>query len=261
MSIMVMEILPVGIIFAADRNVTGYDNYGNTIQDKKIEKVLKWPNRKAVIGFVGAANINNMYMDEWLKLFIKEYEDFNSFEVLAKELCCRIEKQRRIDEGSNSPVPLIIHLGGFERRNGFEVPVIWFIRNVYGMGKFDYRDFRKEFQYSEEFWNMFPKAYGEVFPEEIRKILSVLAKKFQPYWFHHGIDLATFNVMQDMLKSTFKLLCENLPNHEFPRDLSDWEKYLKMQVLMYGAYFEAFFPENKHFVGGGVDIASIPWPE
>jgi len=30
---------------------------------------------------------------------------------------------------------------------------------------------------------------------------------------------------------------------------------------MYGAYFKAFRPEDQQFVGGGVDVVSIPWPE
>ena len=96
---------------------------------------------------------------------------------------------------------------------------------------------------------------------EIRRYLKVLAKQFRPFWFHQGLDLFTFNVLQGAVKSAFRLLCEQHPNHDIPITLHEWEKHVRMQVLMYGAYFEAFRSEGEQFVGGGVDVVSTPWPE
>lgn len=256
MSILVVEVLSEGLIFAADRYVTSTYQDGTTEQDQRL-KVLKWPNEKAIIGFVGAAQINKKPIHEWVQEFIEEFKDFSSFEQLSKELSGRVEKQRKIDEGNNPAQPLIIHVGGFEKREGFMVPIIWFIRNTYKLGRYGYKDFRKEFKYTEEFWGKFK----DTSPDEIKKVLRVLAKQFKPFWIHQGIDLITFNVLQEMIKSSFRLLCEQHPDHDLPKNLADWEKYLRMQVLMYGSYFEAFFSPDKRFVGGGVDIASIPWPK
>jgi hypothetical protein len=171
----------------------------------------------------------------------------------------RVQDQRIIDEGNDLPQPLIIHLGGFEERKGTRVPVVWVIRNTHKHGPFEYKDFRKEFECVEAFWGK--EAFSDTDPQDIRRVLKVLAKQFKPFWFHQGIDLITFNVLQEAIKSSFRFLCEQHPDHDFPKSLADWEKYLRMQVLMYGSYYEAFFPAGRHFVGGGVDIESIPWPE
>jgi hypothetical protein len=42
--------------------------------------------------------------------------------------------------------------------------------------------------------------------------------------------------------------------------LRDWERHAKMQVLTYGAYFEAFGAPGQRYVGGGADTLSMPWP-
>jgi len=256
MSILIVEALSEGLIFAADRNITAPYQDGTSKQIGPRSKVLKWPNERAIVGFVGAAQINNQPIHEWIQKFIEEFRDFPSFEELAKELSCRVEKQRKIDEGANLPELLIIHLGGFEERKGTMVPVVWVIRNTHKDGHYEYKDIRKEFECIEAFWKYFP----ETDPDEIRRALKVRAKQFQPFWFHQGFDLITFNVLQDALKSSFKFLCEQHPDHDFPKSLADWEKYLRLQVLMYGSYYEAFFPSGQQFVGGGVDIESIPWP-
>jgi hypothetical protein len=47
--------------------------------------------------------------------------------------------------------------------------------------------------------------------------------------------------MEENIKSTLKILCENHPN----------------QILMYNSYFEAFYPENERIVGGGINVESI----
>jgi hypothetical protein len=256
MSILIVEIVSEGIIVAADRNITGILPNGSTEQIDQRPKILKWNNDKAIIGFVGAMRISGMPIHEWMQGFIDEFTNFDSFEDLSRELCCRVERQRKIDEGNNPPTDLLIHIAGFEERENIKVPVVWYISNVHGLGKFGYTNTTKKYSSSEEFWNYFPDCK----PKEIRRVLKVLSKQFKPFWFHQGVDLITFNVFQDMLKSAFKLLCQSHPDHDFPRSLKDWEKYLHMQVLMYGSYFEAFRPEGKRLVGGA-DVKSIPWPD
>jgi hypothetical protein len=256
MSILIVEALYEGLIFAADRNVTATSQDGATKQVDPRTKVLKWPNEKAIIGFVGAAQIDNQPIHEWILKFIEEFRDFNSFEDLSKELSRRVEAQRKIDEGKRPAQGLIIHVGGFEERGGVMVPVVWVIRNAHKLSHYTYKDIRKDFECKEAFWEEFPNTY----PDEIRKVLKVLAKQFKPFWFRQGFDLLTFNVMEESIRSAFKFLCVQHPDHDFPRTLADWEKHLRMQVLMYASYFQAFHPEGQRYVGGGVDIVSIPWP-
>lgn len=48
--------------------------------------------------------------------------------------------------------------------------------------------------------------------------------------------------------------------HPFPTTLEEWAKHSKMAVLVYGAYFEAFYPAYQQLVGGGADVVWAAWP-
>jgi len=264
MSILLAEVVPEGIIFGADRNVSWSREevlHGNVVIQNlghtQRSKVLRWPQRKALIGYVGAAQVGGVPTDEWLYDFIGRYNTFERLETLAEALRAEIEAQRRIDERTNSPEALILHLGGFELVEGICKPFIWFVRNAYGMDdRGNYTDIRREFQKSEEFWLYFP----DTAPERIGILLGELACQFNPFWFHHGFDLGTFNTIEGFLKRAFKALCDSSPAHSLPLTLSAWESQVRMSILTYGAYFQAYRGPSEQFVGGGADIVSIPWP-
>jgi len=257
MSILVVEILSEGLIFGADRNITSTFPNGSTSQKCKQPKVLRWPDENHLFGFVGAAKMGGKPMHEWLDSLPKEFKTKSSLKDLANHLNIKVQEQRSKDDKDGTPQPLIIHVGGFEKKDGYWIPQVWHIRNVYKLGQFGYLDFRKEFYCDDQFAEHFKGVHSS----EMRKVLKVKAKQLQPFWFHQGIDLFAFNVLQDAIKSSFKLLCENHPDHDIPRTLDEWEKHVRMQVLMYGAYYEAFHKEGQRYVGGGVDIVSIPWPQ
>lgn len=260
MSILVVEVLSEGIIFGADRNITYTDVNGSTTQGTSRSKVFKWPAERFLFGFVGAATVGGLPMDEWLDSIKDEFASKTSLEEIAQKIHQKIQLQRAEDEGINPAKGLIIHLGGFERRNDIWLPFVWHISNAYKLGKFGYLpDFRKTFVCSEAFWN-WAKPY-EIDPSEVRRILRVMEKQFNPCWFHQGIDLCTFNALESAIKSTFKLLCQQHPEHEIPTTIEEWAKHIRMQILMYGAYFEAFRPEGQRYVGGSGDIVFTPWPE
>jgi len=52
------------------------------------------------------------------------------------------------------------------------VPVVWVIRNTYKHGPFKYKDFRKEFERKEAFWD----SFHDTDPDDIRRVFKVLAK-------------------------------------------------------------------------------------
>jgi hypothetical protein len=253
---MVVEILSDGLIFGADRNITTTLTDGSTAQNTREAKVLRWPNNDILFGFVGAARINNMSVAAWLESIRGKFRKIDGLENIANELRDLVQKQRGIDEGAGDPEPLIIHLGGFEKKARHWVPYVWHIRNVHNIGKFNYLDFRKDFICNEEVWNYFK----DIDPSEIRQVLKVLAKQFTPFWFHQGLDLVTFNVLQTSIKEAFRHLCNSHPEHDVPTTIEEWEKHVKMQVLMYGAYYDAFYPKGNQYVGGGVDVVSLKWP-
>ncbi len=257
MSILVVEVLSEGLIFGADRNITSTYLNGSTSQKCKRPKVLKWPNENYLFGFVGAAEIGGKPMHEWLATLTEEFKSKKSMNDIANDLNGKVQKQRIQDEKNSPTQPLIIHVGGFEKKDNFWVPQVWHIRNVHKLGRFGYLDIRKEFSCDDQFWEHFKSVH----PSEIRKVLKVRAKQFNPFWFHQGIDLLTFNVFEETIKLSFRLLCEKHPDHDIPTTLEEWSKHVRMQILMYGAYYEAFHSKNRQYVGGGVDILSLPWPD
>ena len=257
MSILVVEVLSEGLIFGADKNITLRYNNGSTSQECKRPKVLRWPDDNHIVGFVGVAKIGGKPTLEWLKSLTEEFKSKTSVKEIANHLKIRIQEQRSKDEMGGKTFPLIIHIGGFEKKDGYWIPQILVVRNVYGVGQFGYLDLRKKFSCVD----VFTEKFKDIHPSEIRKVLKVRAKQFQPFWFHQGIDLFTFNILQEAIKSSFKLLCEKHPTHDIPRTLEEWSKHVRMQVLMYGAYYDAFFDEGQKSVGGGVDIISLPWPD
>jgi hypothetical protein len=270
MSILLVEIVPEGIIFGADRNVTfssvitkrkNKDNctileYNNIIYGQsQAPKVLRWPNRKALIGYVGAASIGGLPTHEWLYEFIGKNINFTDFEELSELLRREIENQMRKDQKGKEPESLLIHIGGFEEHQGIEMPVIWFVRNVWAYEE-DYTDIREEYQKSEEFLSV----YSNNSHSDIKNILKQRASNYDPFWFHQGLNLRTFNNIERFLKAAFKNLCDNVEEYSIPNNLSDWEAQVRMSILTYSAYFQAFKGPSEQFVGGGVDIVSIAWP-
>src|SRR5688572_13766051 len=171
MSILLVELLPQGIIFGADRNIswstervigkqTVVQNLGHTQRPK----VLRWPRNKALLGYVGAAQIAGMPCDEWLYDFIGRNFEYESLETLAETLRSEVELQRKLDEATGDPDGLLIHLAGFERAADKWSPRVWFIRNVWGMEQGGYTDFRREFQKSEEVF----KSFGSLDTDVLR---------------------------------------------------------------------------------------------
>jgi hypothetical protein len=263
MSILVVQVLSQGIIFGADRNITTEYANGTTRQKERRPKVLMWPTDKFLFGFVGVATLGDLPMDEWLETLKRELEVFDSLENIAQEVHKRVQEQRVKDEGDKSAEGLIIHIGGFEKKDDLWLPFVWHIGNVYKLGRYGYLpDVRKSFYCKEVFWDQIKKfAGGEIDPLEVRKFLKVKARQFDPFWFHQGFDLFTFNVLESAIKSSFSLLCQHHPDHEIPTTLEGWAKHVRMQVLMYGAYFEAFHSEGERYVGGGADVVHTPWPD
>ena len=268
MSILVVQALYEGLIFAADRNVTStsiqetrdgrtiYVNQGQTQRPK----VLRWPNNKALIGYVGVAEIGGTPTDQWLYDFIGRYINFNNFEELGNILKDEVESQRKIDEAEEEPKALFIHLAGFEDRDGIQVPVIWFITNSH---RFDpaegYTDIAKDFLVSEELWK---EKVRPITPQNVRDYLRKKASDFDPVWFHQGADLHVFNAVDFILRQRlFRLLIEKHPKHRFPQTLDEWGQYLSMIILTYEAYFQSFYGPSEQYVGGGVDIVALTWPE
>jgi hypothetical protein len=258
MSIFVSEVLADGIVFAADKNVTlkTFDADGNVaseVQDIS-SKILRWPKRKALLGYVGCAAIGNQTMHEWLYDFVGEHMNFTEPADVASDLRDRL--QAKIG-GPGAPGS-IVQFATFARRQGQVVPEFWHVTNIHGMDATGYLPATETFTASERLLGV--HLNGQATPENVRAFLRGCADRFYPFWFHQGMNLAVFNTVSDAVKQAFAKLQEagHLP---VPRSLADWERHARMWVLIYGAYFEAFGAPGQRYVGGGADALSIPWPD
>ncbi len=270
MSILVVELLPDGIIFGADRNITVTESCPEFHDDVKEvyittthgqsqrPKVLKWPNKKALVGYVGEAEIGGMPTDEWLYDFMGNNLEFASFKVLANNLTDKVQTQlcTDLDTSRKEPGYLVIHLAGFEERESEIVPVVWTITNATGLEDGKYTNIKKEFHCADSF--------GEIFvgssPKVIRENIIERAQKNDPWWFHQGTDLPTFNAFEAFLRLAFSFLSQVQPRHSTPQTLQEWQQFIKMIILTYGAYYQAFKKPEEQFVGGGADTVCLEWP-
>lgn len=151
-------------------------------------------------------------------------------------------------------------LAGFEKRNDVWAPVIWEIANYHGTRPNVYHDITKEFRSGEApFRN--PESGKDVSSVSLKEFIKKESDRYRPWWIHQGQDLGTFNLLEAFLKAAFGLLCENHPSHTLPQNLSDWERQVRMSILTYAAYFQAYKKTNEQLVGGGVDTIWMPWPD
>jgi hypothetical protein len=59
--------------------------------------------------------------------------------------------------------------------------------------------------------------------------------------FHQGVDLPTFNLLEAFLKASLRELYRSgLLDKRGPQNLEDWERQVRMSILMYGAYSQAY---------------------
>jgi len=253
MSILVTELLSSGIVFGADRNLTHVDMQGNTSQPMQSTKIFRWPNQNTLFGYVGVAELDGKLLPDWLESMRDETEPGWSLNDIAEFVREKVQEDWTATDPAKG---MIIHLAGFSKLSGLMIPELWHIANVSGLGQYGYTEFSNEFYCKEAFLREMPQIH----PTEIRKRLRVLEKQLQPFWFHQGFDYPAFNAMQEALKASFRYLCLNHPDYDFPVSLADWEKHVKLQVLLYSSYFEAFHPTGHRFVGGGADVLSISWP-
>jgi hypothetical protein len=109
--------------------------------------VLKWPNRDAIVGYVGDAEIGTMSTDEWLYAFIGRHLGDEEFAVGAKALTDDLNAAMQAGEVHG---PLILHLGGFEKWGDEWTPQVWFIHNTAGLTENGAYIAGHEFVFSEE---------------------------------------------------------------------------------------------------------------
>jgi hypothetical protein len=258
-SILVVQVVAEGLLLGADRNVTITVREGEVISSGQTQqpKVLKWPNREIVVGYVGRAEIDERPTHEWLYEFIGR-----TLSDPLDEIAWTLKANLEVDlAGEVEAEPMILHLGGFIEQAGQWKPQVWFIRNVRGLDELGQpMELASEFDVSEEIAQ--PMYFGDQTGNEIRALVDRQARAWQPFWFHQGYDLGTFNMLDSVLRHGMRAIVESHPGkpHRFPDSLRVWSQHLTMAILAYGAYFTAFHEPFQQYVGGGADVVWAEWP-
>lgn len=259
MSILLSLYVKDGIVFAADKNVTLSDAKSGqqVVLEGDLTKVLLWPNRKAVIGFVGLAELEDLSMDDWLRLFIAETRDFQHLgdvaDLLGERFQAKIPKSKPL---------LIVHLGGFELVDGIQTPMHYVVTNLAELApNGTYQGTRPIFDVTEQLKPYFegyknPSKY----PDEVRKRFAEMEQRDHFQWFNNGTRYDAFNAFKGALFVALSAI-RQVDAPESPYTLSDWIIYAKMAVELHGSYFRHAYVADKRVVGGGADVCSIPWPE
>lgn len=259
MSILVVHLVREGLLFGADRNVTASREDGDVERVGQVQrpKMLKWPNREAIIGYVGDAEIGTTPADEWLYAFIGRHLGDEEFAVMARALTDDLNASMATGQIRG---PLILHLGGFERWGDEWTPQVWYVHNTSGLREDGAYIAGDEFVFSEELGKpaYFDGRTGNQIRDEVRRTVE----QWQPFSFRQGYDLGAFNVLDHVIRMAMKAIVETHPRqlHPFPTDLAEWSKHVRLAIHGYGAYFAAFFEPFEQYVGGGADVVAVPWP-
>jgi hypothetical protein len=191
-------------------------------------------------------------MYDWLYDFMGDHIGFTDPSTVAKDMRDRLQ----VALGPSAPTT-IIQFAAFASRDGHITPEFWHITNILSMTGAEYDPPSSTFSASERLLGV--QLKGVTSPKYIRDYLRQRADAFAPFWFHQGIDLKVFNVVSDAVRQAFLALQADRHLNR-PQSLEEWERYVRMWVLIYGAYYEAFGEPGQRYVGGGADALSIPWP-
>lgn len=261
MSILVVHLVGEGLLFGADRNVTAWRESGGVrvVGQTQAAKVQKWPNREAIVGYVGAGLVDDRPSHEWLYAFIGRNLEFADFDSLASSLTDDLNAAMA---SGNLEGPMVLHLAGFEDVAGQWTPRIWFIRNTTALSPEGY-ELGNRFERSEEIAQ--PDYFGAKNGDEIRAEVLARAQegRLLIFSFRQGIDLAAFNAIDAGLRMAMESIVHTHPTtpHPYPTTLEEWAQHVRIAVLGYSAYFGAFFAPWEQYVGGGADVVHVPWPD
>lgn len=258
MSILVVQLVPQGLLFGADRNITeqltmsdGQTKIVVTGQSER-PKVLKWPNHEVIVGYVGVAEIAGLPTDQWLYSFIGRNIDFVDLDTLARTLTNELDA---LYQGGDFKGPSILHLGSFENVDGEWTPRVYFIRNTLALRPDGSYEVGPRFECSEELRQ--PGYFGRKRGDQIREYV-----RGHCFSFRQGFDLGSFGAIDQALREAMQAIIQTHPNqpHPVPETLDEWSKHVALTVRGYGAYFAAFYPPFEQYVGGGADVVWAGWP-
>ncbi len=272
MSILLSTYWSDGIVLCADRNATVvYETEGDLAQYVEVgrtTKVLAWPRKAALVGYVGLGQLAGLEIDEWMRQFVAGTRDFESIDALAQDLRQLLQQDFDGDYPSGVDVGhagAIVQLAGFKRHEGVMVPVSYVITNIPALeprvlfSRGVYPPAERHFAVSDHIPQVM-QAWGAAYPQGVRDKIVEIEQTGDFLWFNVGYMYPAFSAFKGALWDALKVLREQslLPAGS---PMSDQVAFSKMAVRIFGVFFEHYFLPQGRAVGGGVDTEWMPWPE
>lgn len=266
MSILLSAYYPEGIVFVADKNATiTHVPSGKKHVEPTATKVLAWPFQNAIVGFVGLGRLSGgLTMDEWMQIFIAETREFDKIDKVAYKLRDRIQEDFDKDYLASSDIRknhLVIHFGGFAKRDGVQTPVMY---HIFNHGEIDpqlgYPPAERNFKISEDISRDFCSQLKlDDYPDSVRSWLENMIKSGRYKWYNNGANLAAFNTFKDVIWHSLRAL-QDAGFAPQSSGLNQRVAFCRMAVEVFGSFFTNYYLPEERAVGGGVDAVYIPWP-
>jgi hypothetical protein len=184
---------------------------------------------------------------------------------MARNLCDAIQMDFDDDfpeDDDLSESHLVIQLGGFTRKQGADVPVMYHIWNhgVIDSKTGNYPPAKRTFDISEDVEAGFRQWNGSGdYPTRVRQRLQRMVDQKRYLWFANGAHLGAFLVFRDFIWHALHAIQDAGFAHKFV-GLDARVAFCKMAVETFGSYFTHHYDPDERVVGGGVDAVFIPWP-
>ena len=255
MTLLLTEITDKGIVFAADRNLSWFDEATNQIGGLACQrkKILGLEDLSAAIGYFGNAHVgrSKALMDEWLETFIRGSSECESLEELAFRLGDSIETDLTVEQKRRG---LGFHLAGYVEQEDHTLPTFWHVSNIRGMEGPLYVGIRDTFRVSEHFLQ--------------RDVKFVKPGLLHEYLRTHGAQvyrngtLAPYVIVAGHIYSLFRTIWAlrqewALDEFQPPSTLGEHASLARFHIELTTRIYELFSKSEARPIGGGVDVITI----
>lgn len=255
MTLLLTEIGDKGVVFAADRNLTWYDESTGQIGGLAFRrrKILGIEHLSGAIGYFGNAHVGRAktLMDEWLESFIIKSADCADLEEFAHRLRDALQSELTQEQSTRG---LGLHMAAMEEHEDLMLPTFWYVSNIKGMKGPLYTGVRDYFRASEHFLR--------------RDVRFVKPAMLDEYLATHGArvyrngTLPLYVVAARHIYSLFRTtwaLREKWKMEEFrpPQNLAERAELARSHIDITTEIYERFSSAVARPIGGGVDIITI----
>lgn len=263
MTVLYSCYVPEGIIFAADTMLTVKDGGKTKFYASKDPKVFPVPGlgdhpSGGLIGYFGNALVKRRPMAEWLRETIGRYppsRDTSTFPVyLIRSLEAAAYKTQLTSVQG-------FHVGAFERRGGYRVPVFWFIRNAQVAerpGGVEYQEFPGwKFHWDEQLLGDWLTGVSNA--EVLERIKDFVRRSGTPIWFRNG-DLYAFGAAGNAVDAAATAMVNQAgTGYRVPRSLNRWTQLAKTYVRLSSELAQIYYSRGTPTIGGDALAERIPW--